>query len=170
MVAMTRPLSEKLRARRLEKSFHSCTCRGCVTCCYVQPGWMTPVEAERAINAGLASKLMRDWLPISAGRAYVLCPATAGHGGRDAPEPTQADLRHTEAGPIVIRGRCGFLNVKQRCAIHGSGFKPVQCRLSSCFGDRSPDKREIAAMWDSDHGRELFARWQHAVNAQVGVA
>ena len=38
-----------------------CTCHECVALCEANPGWMTPDEAMRAMDAGLASKLMLDF-------------------------------------------------------------------------------------------------------------
>lgn len=125
---------------------------------------MTPREARKAIRAGYAQRLMRDWLepddqygntePI-----FVLAPASIGHEGRDAPEV---------GGSTIFgwsRGRCTLLSREGLCEIHDSGFKPKQCRVSlGCTPVAEfPDGYEMARLWDTKAGKAVLDMWKKAV-------
>lgn len=138
----------------------SCTCAACVALCRRNPGWMTPDEARRAIAAGHAKSLMRDWLEPSAElgnhhRIFVLGPASEGYASSDAPE---------FFWPWLGKGPCVF-HIGGRCALHDTDLKPHQCRTA--FGCRkSPDytdQFEVAKTWDNEHGRETVELWQREV-------
>jgi hypothetical protein len=155
----------------------SCTCDECVALCVRSPGWMTPAEAGRAIDAGLARSLMRDWLEPSKTlgnrlRIFVLAPAVIGHAGRDAPEMRLIDLLEALCGGgSWSKGRCGFLSAEGRCGIHDSGFKPVQCRsIVGCVpmsdAESGPGNYDIARMWNTAAGRAVLRRWYEAVDAK----
>lgn len=142
---------------------HSCTCTACVGACRRNPGWMTPAEASIAIAAGHAGKLMRDWLEPcdklgNHQRIYVLAPAAAGHSGGDAPELNWLECMMGTAA----KGRCVFLTARNRCAIHASGFKPIQCRASLCCQDDQDssdfDNYAVARLWNTRRGRQLVTR------------
>src|SRR5437763_1870083 len=99
----------------------ACSCPKCVHLCERNPGWMTPQEARDAIAAGLAARLMKDWLEPceelkNECRIFVLAPAACGHEGTTAPE----------MGPFAffwIKGQCTFLR-DGLCELHNTTFKP----------------------------------------------
>lgn len=146
----------------------SCTCRSCVGLCEKNPGWMTPADAKKAIRAGLASRLMRDWLdPCSKvgnkERIYLLCPASDDRGGEDAPE---WDDMHGGGGDFVAsflnppwKGRCTFLS-NGRCDIHNSGFKPTQCASALACKSTGKDNYEMGRLWDNADGRAVIDLWR----------
>lgn len=142
-----------------------CHCDDCVGLCHRNPGWMTPAEAMQAMDAGLAHRLMRDWLEPSSQlgnteRLYVLAAASIRCEGKDAPEFSYFELLFGYGK----KGRCTFLE-NDRCAIHDSGFKPKQCRESlGCEHKAGPDNYEMARFWDNEEGRAALRRWQ----AEVG--
>lgn len=136
----------------------SCTCAKCVAICD-NPGWMTPEEAEAAITADLGPRLMADWLePCSRvgndERIYVLCPASIGYEGSDAPEFTLFELLSS-----INKGRCNFLK-DQRCELHDTPYKPRQCR--ECFGCRpdGPDNYEMGRLWNNEAAQALVKKWR----------
>jgi Fe-S-cluster containining protein len=144
----------------------SCTCPECVSLCEDNPGWMTPAEARRAIEAGLGGRLMVDWLePCSEvgneRRLYLLCPAAEGcEGGACREFSTFELLTVAMVGGGACKGRCTFLK-DGLCEIHSSGFKPVQCRKSfECRGNPEyPDNYAVARLWDTEEGRAVMAMW-----------
>lgn len=147
----------------------NCTCEKCVERCRVYPGWMTPAEGLRAIKAGFAKRLMRDWWESDgsvAGRIFVLAPAVLGCEGNDAPELTTSQLLDLALGSSLYLGNCTFLNNNERCDIHSSGFKPTQCRHTfGCkpgLGSRY-DKKNLMRLWDSDKGRAVIEEWRKAL-------
>lgn len=156
------PEPEEGKAREPVRPLRLCHCDDCVGLCYRNPGWMTPAEAMQAMDAGLAHRLMRDWLEPSSKlgnteRLYVLAAASEGCEGRDAPE---FDFAALFLG-YTKKGKCTFLE-EDRCSIHDSGFKPKQCRESlGCENGCGPDNYEMARHWDSDEGRAVLDRWSN---------
>jgi Fe-S-cluster containining protein len=156
------PEPEEGKAREPVRPLRVCHCDDCVSLCYRNPGWMTPAEAMQAMDAGLAHRLMRDWLEPSGKlgnteRLYVLAAASIRCEGQDAPEFSWAELMLGFAS----KGRCTFLE-NDRCSIHDSGFKPKQCRESlGCERKSGPDNYEMARHWDSDEGRAALDRWSN---------
>lgn len=159
-----------------------CDCRLCVRQCELNPGWMTPAEARAAIAAGLAGRLMADWLDtnddddvhIDAGdKIWVLAPACEDHEKIDAPEMPTYDgggdlfsfLMRRMTAPPWNRGRCVLLDAGGKCTIHTSGFKPIACRESRGCAQvaEGPDQHEIAALWDNEEGREIVRNWRALV-------
>ncbi len=150
----------------------TCTCDRCVSACKSYPGWFTPAEASRAIKAGHARKIMRDWLEPSGelgndDKIYVLAGASNGCEGADAPD--FADMSMVDiltalfGGKKPIKGPCAFLKDK-RCTIHDSGFKPKQCRETfGCNPNSGPDNFVMARLWNTKNGRAVIAEWQKAV-------
>ena len=125
----------------------NCTCERCVNACKRYPGWMTVEEAKAAIAAGLGDKLALDYW-CDDPYVYVLLPAQVGMEGRTmatfpAPEP------------------CIFLQ-DDRCSIHNSGFKPLQCRDTFCCEDKGSLKEDFLQYWNTDEGRELVEQWSTA--------
>ena len=146
-----------------------CSCPSCQNLCRRNPGWMTPAEAMAAMDAGLARRLMRDWLEPSFQlandeRIYLLAPASQGCEGADAPE--------MEGGFMALftgfsKGCCTFLSEAGLCELHDSGFKPLQCRLAlGCrdCSDTCPDNYEMAKHWNNEEGRAALGRWQSIIS------
>lgn len=133
-----------------------CTCDKCIQACENTPGWFTPQEAEQALNAGLAKRLMLDWWAADE-NIYVLSPASEGLGGGRAPELTFFNLFTTGWG------QCVFLK-DSRCEIHSSGFKPKLCRETLCCTETYPSKEVVVEDWASDYGKSLIERWKKEVN------
>lgn len=148
----------------------SCSCHECVEACSRAPGWMLPDEAQRAIDAGHAKKLMLDWHEEDGERnRYVLCPAVNGNGGKRG--PNRAECRRSPFAFLSLfdgglkRGRCIYLTKNDECAIHSSGFKPYECREVLVCKDMRPTLSylEIAKKWQTSEGRKLIRRWKKLV-------
>ncbi len=138
-----------------------CKCEACVGACENNPGWMSPGEAVAAMNAGLAKKLMLDWLDPSSevgnqGRLPVLAPASLGNEGKLAPE--MEGMNWLFSMVEWTKGRCTFLSKEGLCEIHESGFKPVQCR--SLTHDGMMNNYDAAKLWLSSEGTEAVLRWR----------
>lgn len=135
----------------------SCTCEKCVKACERIPGWMTPDEARKAIDAGFAGRLMLDWwIEQNGEELFVLTPAVVGReGGQSAWWPG---------------GRCTFLR-DSRCEIHSSGFKPIHCRLALLCDDTVNEKAfvdpkgDVAKLWHTETGRALIEKWRALMDA-----
>lgn len=143
----------------------SCTCDVCVSCCETAPGWMTPEEAEKAMDAKMAMFLMKDWYVNSDEHdTYVLCPACKGHEGDFAPTDDEifgsSFMSRLLSNPTKMP--CVLLT-DGRCTIHDSGFKPEQCRTTLACDDNSfkgyTTKKSIAAQWSTPKGLEILERW-----------
>lgn len=122
----------------------NCTCDKCISACKHYPGWMTVEEAKAAIAAGFADRLMLDYWAADE-NVYVLCPTIQGVEGNVA--------------PFWPDGTCTFL-ANDRCSIHESGFKPMQCRTTMVCNDSGADKQDFLQYWDTDEGRKLIADWE----------
>lgn len=159
----------KTRARAKKHTLESCVCKECIDCCHNNPGWMTPDEATKAIKAGLSNKLMRDWSePRDAildqkENVYLLCPASKGCGGKDAPEtPNNVYLLSDWS-----KGTCELLK-RNRCTIHNSGFKPAECR--EALPCRQPDdaddaktrqlRYDLVVQWNTPKGKNVLKLWE----------
>lgn len=132
---------------------------------------MSPEEAKKAIEAGLAEKLMCDWLDPSeevgnTERVFLLCPASGSRGGAMAPEWNEM---YGYTGSImdmfaqIYKGRCIFFH-GQLCTIHTSGFKPKQCREEfGCNDEQLMDNYKMARLWFDEAGQQLVRDWQKLV-------
>lgn len=146
----------------------SCTCEECVSCCKSYPGWFTPDEALRAIEAGFASRFMLDWFEPDSRlgnkeRIFVLSPAGVGFEGRSAPEYSIGELLQfvvTGTNPIDLR--CTFLTQDEKCEIHNTLFKPVQCRSFNQCDESTHDnwvnKLEVAKLWEGR--QDVVEKWK----------
>jgi hypothetical protein len=105
----------------------TCSCTDCVQRCKEHPGWPTPEEAEKMLDADLASAMMLDWWDADESLPYteVLSPASVGYGGIRAPELT-GDLWTFLRSPPPIRGACVFLR-EGLCEVHN----PTSSRSSA---------------------------------------
>jgi Fe-S-cluster containining protein len=152
----------------------SCACPKCVDLCRKNPGWFTPDEARQAIAAGLADKLMCDWLEPSTkvgntDRIYLLAPAADDRGAGMAPEWDEmhgggGGIFSMMMGPPPYKGRCVFLQENDRCAIHDSGFKPRQCREALACSDVMLDNYKMARLWNNEDARAIVAAWRKQVD------
>ncbi|MFL6764533.1 MAG: hypothetical protein ACJ8FO_04980 [Sphingomicrobium sp.] len=132
-----------------------CACSACKKACETVPGWFTPAEAVRAIEAGLARRMSAVSEILSG--MFALAPSVAGREGR--------------AGWHGL-GRCTLLTADGRCEIHDSGFKPVECRTGyGCHdGPDLPKVEEMWAMWRSPEGKAAVELWQSRVSAGAELA
>lgn len=150
----------------------SCQCEDCVNCCKTNPGWMTPVEAMAAMDAGLANRLMRDWLATTEDveGVEVLAPASVGCEGEDAPDFNIFDMFLIAVFDAPFyKGRCNFLTEDNKCEIHDSGFKPIQCRTSlGCSDERGEwSNYKTADLWRTEEGAAAIKRWEE-LNTREG--
>lgn len=126
----------------LKISGPSCDCEECRHACQEVPGWFTPVEAVRAINAGYAKRMSA----VRERGVYALAPSIAGAEGEIT---------------IFWPGCCNFFTQEGKCEIHNSGFKPVECRAG--YGCRpTPEYPEIGVMyelWRSTDGIKAIELW-----------
>lgn len=122
-----------------------CNCERCQKGCQRYPGWMTVDEAKRAMDAGHAKDLMRDYWASMEGNISVLCPAIEGYEGRTA--------------AWLPDGKCVFFS-NGKCGIHNSGFKPRQCRESFLCKGIGPGKSEFIEEWNSPEGKEQVRRFR----------
>ena len=154
------------------KSYKACSCTQCVECCEHYPGWMTIAEAEAALAAGMAGRLMLDWFEPDSKlkneeRIYVLCPAGRGYEGRAA--PSTDDLFSGGFLSAILGDStpmpCTFLE-NGLCSIHESGFKPLMCRATMGCGedDQTITKHAMVPEWDSARGKAVIAKWREIVN------
>lgn len=143
----------------------SCACQKCQSECLHNPGWFTPEEAAKAIAAGYARKLMRDWLEPSSklgneDRIYLLAPAARGCEGDDAPELEFDFVEIIFNG--LSKGRCVFFDKNGRCELYDSGFKPIQCRTALMCGpcDGYQGNYAVAKLWATPEARRLVEKWE----------
>jgi hypothetical protein len=121
-----------------------CTCEVCIGFCK-RPGWWTLHEAEEALDAGLAGRMMLEMAPeLTFG---VLSPAFTGC------EVAFATNLHAPNG-------CSFL-LRDRCQLHGTGHQPLECRV--CHHDRlgvgQQCHDDIEKEWNTPEGRKLVGKW-----------
>lgn len=149
-----------------------CSCSECVERCRVMPGWMTPAEAGRAIDNGMASKLMLDWFTPDSRlgndhNILVLCPASEGRNGGTAATTEELCGDMSFVGMLMggqqVHQPCVML-VKGKCSIHDSGSKPLMCADTyGCDPEQGSHKIDIAPAWDTVEGRAVVTRWKKAV-------
>lgn len=137
-----------------------CTCEYCVSACKNYPGWMAPIDAKLAIEAGLAKELMIDlwYAQDERGTVEVLCPAKCGYQGRSI---------GNIIFPSLHPGHCVFLE-NERCKIHRSGFKPRMCRLAMVCQELHNipglEKESFVDEWLTSEAKTLLAHWKELVN------
>jgi hypothetical protein len=125
-----------------------CSCDICVNYC-LRPGWWTVEEAERAIHAGYAERMMLEMAPeMTFG---VLSPAFKGCEGNFAMN-------------IFANDGCNFLK-DNRCELFGSGVEPLECRF--CHHDRiglgKKCHSDLENDWNTAEGRALITQWARIV-------
>jgi hypothetical protein len=125
-----------------------CSCLICKAYCQ-RPGWWTVKEAEKAINAGFAKRMM---LEISPERKFgVLSPAFKGNEGNYAFQ-------------IFSKDGCTFL-VNELCELYGTGLQPLECRY--CHHDRKGKGNtchsDIEKDWNTNDGKRLVVKWGNSI-------
>ena len=133
-----------------------CSCSICLGYCR-RPGWWTVEEAQKVIQAGLASRMM---LEISPEYSFgVLSPAFKGN-------------ELTIAMQCYADNKCTFLT-NDLCELYGSGLQPLECRF--CHHDRPGQgdtcHRDIEEDWHTPPGQRLVIQWCDLTNlwARLGL-
>jgi len=121
-----------------------CSCEVCVGFCD-RPGWWTVTQADQAIQAGYAQRMM---LELSPDRTFgVLSPAFKGCEGNLALE-------------IFSKNGCTFLK-NGLCELFESGFEPLECLF--CHHERSGQgvlcHQDLEDDWNSHRGKLLVEQW-----------
>lgn len=121
-----------------------CSCEICRSYCK-RPGWWTVDEAEAAIAAGKAGRMM---LEISPEKTFaVLAPAFKGN-------ETNFALQ------IFSENGCTFFE-NDLCELFGTGLQPLECRF--CHHSRKGlGKRchsDIEKEWKTRKAKQLIVNW-----------
>jgi len=121
-----------------------CSCAVCLSYCR-RPGWWTVGEAAKALEAGLAYRMM---LEVSPEHDFsVLSPAFKGN------ENNYALQAFSEHG-------CTFLN-NDLCELFGTGLQPLECRF--CHHERTGQGKnchlDIEQEWKTEKAKRLIVRW-----------
>jgi hypothetical protein len=121
-----------------------CSCEICVSYCQ-RPGWWTVEEARKAIEAGLAKRIMLEISPEF--NFGVLSPAFRGNEAAYALQ-------------IFSGEGCTFLHNKQ-CELFGTGLQPLECRY--CHHERpglgEKCHLDIEKDWNTKTGKLLIIKW-----------
>ena len=133
-----------------------CSCDQCHSFCR-RPGWWTVHEAQLAIKAGYAGRMMLEIAPeMTFG---VLAPAFKGCEGNFALQ-------------VFSVSGCNFLK-NTKCELHGTVFQPLECRY--CHHERagmgSGCHADIEKDWHTTYGRALVADWRRITgfNERMGL-
>jgi hypothetical protein len=121
-----------------------CDCAVCLAYCQ-RPGWWTVAQAERALAAGYAGRMMLELSPER--RFGVLSPAFGGDEGG------YATREHAVNGCNFLRGGL--------CELHGGEHLPLECRFChhTRVGLGPKCHAALEREWDSPAGQTLVARW-----------
>lgn len=127
---------------------HPCSCDICIAFCK-RPGWWTVEEAEQAINAGYAKRMMLEVAPeMTFG---VLSPAFKG---------CEANF----ALNAFKKYGCNFLK-NNLCELHGTGHQPLECRV--CHHDLpglgKQCHTDIENDWHTPTGQSLVMKWGNMI-------
>ena len=125
-----------------------CSCDICKSYC-LRPGWWTVEEAEKAVYAGLAHRMM---LEISPERNFgVLSPAFKGNESNYALQ-------------IFAKNGCTFY-INELCELFETGLQPLECRF--CHHDRKglglKCHLDIEQDWKTKQGRKLIVKWGNII-------
>ena len=121
-----------------------CSCDICLSYCQ-RPGWWTVEQAERAIHARYADRMM---LEISPDLTFgVLSPAFKGN---------EANI----SLQVFARQGCTFLK-ENLCELFGTGLQPLECRFChhSRLGLGKDCHSAIEKDWYSQKRQKLVIKW-----------
>lgn len=122
----------------------ACGCQICLSYCN-RPGWWTVSEAKKAIEAGLAFRMMLEIAPEFT--FAVLSPAFRGCEG---------DIASNQAA----KKGCNFLK-DNLCELHSTGLMPLECRF--CHHDRVGLGKlchaDLEKDWKTPAGQALVNEW-----------
>lgn len=121
-----------------------CSCVECRNFC-ARPGWWTVCEAGKAIESGLAGRMM---LEISPGNDFaVLSPAFKGN-----------EVNY--ALKVYSGNGCTFLN-DGLCELHGTELQPLECRYCHHSRKRKGHKCHLAIEreWNTPYAKKLVVKW-----------
>ena len=149
----------------------SCSCAKCAAACRHIPGLFTPLEALRAIRAGHATDLMVvGYRPREAGRPRLGRDLR----GDDASLPYVVAEGHRPSRPpgqLYGERLLYLLERDNRCEIHDSGFKPVECRLSKlCEPKKGMTDEERLDPWRTAVGRAVIQIWREELRDPAPAA
>ncbi len=121
-----------------------CSCEVCVNYCK-RPGWWTVEEAEKAVAAGFAKRMM---LEISPEKDFgVLSPAFKGNECNYALQ-------------IYAGQGCTFLQ-NGLCELFGTGFQPLECMF--CHHERTGEgikcHADIEKEWNTPYAKRVIVKW-----------
>jgi hypothetical protein len=121
-----------------------CGCRVCLSYCQ-RPGWWTVLEAEKAVGAGLAWRMMLEISPDN--RFAVLSPAFRGNENQYALQL------------YSIQG-CTFLK-NNLCELYNTGYQPIECRFChhTRYGSGKNCHRDLERDWNTKYAKRLIIRW-----------
>ncbi len=140
--------STKMNLKEKYQPSEPCSCQICKNYC-LRPGWWTVDEAEKAIESGLANRMM---LEISPERDFgVLSPAFKGNESNYALQ-------------LFSKNGCTFYN-HELCELFGTGLQPLECRY--CHHDREGKglrcHLDIEKDWKREQGQKLIVRWGNII-------
>jgi Fe-S-cluster containining protein len=129
-----------------------CACKECVACCYRQPGPLIPGDAERiAKHFGITLDEVKNFLWASPG-------ALARRRNQTVSIKTIT--------PRMVKGRCVFLDAKDRCTIHP--VAPFGCAYSDVHQSKNEAMRRSlwghSLIYSSDEYKRLRATLMLATN------
>jgi hypothetical protein len=125
-----------------------CSCEICKNFC-LRPGWWTVEEADKAIQAGYAGRMM---LEISPERDFgVLSPAFKGNESNYALQ-------------VFSKNGCSFYN-NELCDLFGTGLQPLECRF--CHHDRKglgiKCHQDLEKEWKTNEAKRLIVKWGNMI-------
>jgi len=138
----------KINLKKKYPPSEPCSCDICRSYC-IRPGWWSVEEAEKAVQAGFADRMM---LEISPERSFgVLSPAFKGNEGNYSLQ-------------VFSKKGCTFLK-NGLCEIFGTEFQPLECRY--CHHDRKglgiKCHSDIEKEWKSKRGQILIVNWGNLI-------
>lgn len=138
-------------AKNSKGTQESCTCERCKDMCK-RPCWGTPEDIKAIIECDYGHRLMADYWEADGAsnnkHIDVLCPASLGSEGEDAPYFTAVG--------------CTFQDENGLCELHDLGLKPTEGRLA--FHDRDNDDGthlRMALSWDTPEARQIIEDWRN---------
>jgi hypothetical protein len=125
-----------------------CSCDICKSYCQ-RPGWWTVEEAIKAINGGLANRIMLEISPCQ--NFGVLSPSFKGNEANYALE-------------IFSTRGCTFFQ-NGLCELFGTGLQPLECRFChhERFGLGKKCHLDIEKDWNTKQAKRLIVKWGNII-------